>query len=685
MKKWGFFCFLVGYALIGRTQDFKPGFNFLETGQFSKAKSFFEDALKEYPENLTAKICFARALGLSDAPAEANNFLAQLAQENPDNLEVRLNYAESFLWAGNFEDGLEYYLTLYKDHSENFLVNLGLANTYSNLKEYKAANTFILDALDIDPENASALNSLKYIRLGWAYQNQLNGDFATAESLLLANSNRFPDDPEVLESLANLRIQQKQPLKAKKVLEQLIALDSNRCTAWLTYSVALNELNRPKRARDILKKVKKQGICKQDSARFAARWIQSLLWTQKFKEAEAAIGAYSTTFTKQQANQLRGALAMYRADLNTAEKVYTDNGQDSVLYLKMGLANVYYAQKQYGKSVELIADIDSANQQVLSQSPLPQRIKNDLYPTLKTAYAFAYDNGENFSNTVTNDIAVPLSYRTTITAGYSYRHVNSKNINVRGNLNAARLQLHYRFFKQNSASLGLSQAATQDINPANFKATLWDFRLKLRPFRKNQTEVGVFREIQDYNYSLVAAQIINVQYFVNHNISTDFGLGWYNQYFFTSQSDNNERNLWFSSLYYLFRENPTVKAGINYQTMRYNEQRPELYFSPSRYFTYEGFAEVLKEQKPLESGFEYQLNVAVGQQRINNSELQATYRVQARVGYSFRGVFQCSLNGLKSNIAATTIAGFTFTQVGLSLLWKPLKKYAFRNAELEQI
>ncbi|MFC5048893.1 hypothetical protein [Aquimarina hainanensis] len=55
-------------------------------------------------------------------------------------------------------------------------------------------------------------------------------------------------------------------------------------------------------------------------------------------------------------------------------------------------------------------------------------------------------------------------------------------------------------------------------------------------------------------------------YFLNNNLSSTMGLGWYTQYMYTNQTDDNDRHLLFTSLYYNIKHTPVIKAGYFFNT-----------------------------------------------------------------------------------------------------------------------
>jgi len=70
----------------------------LEGGEFSEAKDFFAEVLQSEPNNKTAKICFARAQGLSGEKDEALKEFQHLQTHFPGDFEILLNLAEAFMW-----------------------------------------------------------------------------------------------------------------------------------------------------------------------------------------------------------------------------------------------------------------------------------------------------------------------------------------------------------------------------------------------------------------------------------------------------------------------------------------------------------------------------------------------------------------------------------------------------------
>ena len=133
-------------------------------------------------------------------------------------------------------------------------------------------------------------------------------------------------------------------------------------------------------------------------------------------------------------------------------------------------------------------------------------------------------------------------------------------------------------------------------------------------------------------------------------MATHKNIGWFTQYYYSNQSDNNTRNLLFTSIYYNVLSNPTLKTGFNYQYMSFAEKRPTVYFSPSKFNAYEVFIDFLRDQNSFEgAGIFYNLQAATGFQYIEDLDKQNTYRLQAGLGYKFSNNFWCKINDVCHN------------------------------------
>ncbi len=153
--------------LIG--QNLEDGFVLLESGKFNEATHFFTNILKSDTTHKTARICYARALGLGGSAPEAYQSFLALKADFPDDIEIDLNLAESLLWNSDFESAIETYQIILEKEPANFVANYGFANAQAGLFNNDVALEYIDRAIGIDSTNAAAHNSRRHILLSKAY------------------------------------------------------------------------------------------------------------------------------------------------------------------------------------------------------------------------------------------------------------------------------------------------------------------------------------------------------------------------------------------------------------------------------------------------------------------------------------------------------------------------------------
>jgi len=183
------------FSFLASSQNMELGYAMLEEGRNEEAAIFFTDTLAVYPKNKTARICQARALGLSTDPVSALDKLKVLHSEDPSDYEVGLNLAEAYLWNKQHRNGLKQYFELIKTDKNNFVANLGAANALAGLNENTKALKVINRALQIDPGNPAAMTSKKYILIALAYKNakqrKHKESYAFLDSVELIEANQY--------------------------------------------------------------------------------------------------------------------------------------------------------------------------------------------------------------------------------------------------------------------------------------------------------------------------------------------------------------------------------------------------------------------------------------------------------------------------------------------------------------
>ncbi|MGL5112129.1 MAG: tetratricopeptide repeat protein [Flavobacterium sp.] len=660
----------------------QSGFSNLEKGEFDQAETFFDAILKEYPQNKTARLCYARALGLNKNPQKALSLFKTLRVEFPDDLEIKLNYAESLLWNKNFEEAKLFYKDLVIDYETNFVAHLGYANTLSNLKEFEEALNQVNRALEISIANPGAMVSRKYIKLGYASAMVSDKNYAKADQFYDEILVDFPGDKETLLNKANLYLITKNIVKGKNTYDLLSKdnpilalngmsllehLDGKEKKALEYSNKALQDLNATT-AIELVKQTQERNV-------------QALIWNKKYTPAATRIEELTKIYPNENwVLSLSATLAIYRSEFKTSIANYSKilENDNKSFDGNLGIANAYYAS---GKTDEAIGAAYKTLEVYVKQNDATnflKKIKEEYSPYVEEKISYSVDNGNNTAQVFRTLLVFPLSTKWTINSTYQFRKTGNSKTNIQANSNDFLIGLEYKFHPKISFNFEggiISANATQ----TSYTQALLHSYLKLKPYKLQDLEVGYKREVQNFNTDLIEEEIAANNFYFNYNLSSNFNLGWFTQYFFTTQTDDNTRNLLFTSLYYNILPKPSAKVGLNYQYISFKNQVPNTYFSPSKFNAFEIFIDCLKDEKiTLPKSWFYSANAAVGFQFIEDNPKQFTYRVQAKIGYKFSDRLLMNLYGGQSNIASVTVAGFTYTEFGLRLKWQWYKLPLFK-------
>ena len=673
--------FLAFFGLQLHAQEMQQGFENLEKGEFAKAEVFFAKILEDYPDNKTARLCYARAVGLhSDAP-RAKEMFADLLTDYKDDLEVQLNYAESLLWNKEYEDAKEYYQKLVSENPENFGALLGYANTLSNLKEYEEALGTVNRSLKVSPQNPNAMVSRKYIRLGYANQFLQQRKYEEALSFLDENLVDYPGDKESLLNKANLYLIIKDAENAKKAYRELALNLNDSIMAFNGISLAAHINEDEKEALQFAEKSLKLSERSQDSTSILEakeRYAQALIWNSKFKDASEYINDLKAEYPQAiKILALEATLGMYTGNFRKSIENYQQIlEQDSASFDgNLGIANAYFANSEAKKAKAAAnATLDFYKNQQDAQQFL-KKLDNGFRPVLEENLSYSFDNGNNEAVAARTSLRLPLNTKLEVSGSYTYRETMNSNSDLEATSNQFSMAVNYLMspgfrLRANGGFVKANSAQTDYTN------LVGEIAAQLKPFTRDDLEIGYRRDLQDFNAELLNRQIAGNHVFLNNNYSTTYGLGWYLQYLHTEQSDENARDLLFTSLYYSFLKKPLLKGGLNYQFISFKDQLPSVYFSPEQFHAAEVFLSLVGNDQ--NSPLSYELTAATGYQFIEKDPKQSTYRLQGKAGYQISERFVAGVYGNHSNIASATAAGFTYTEFGINLKWNITKAPIFK-------
>ncbi len=668
-------CFLSFSCFVLNAQDMNEGFKYLEVGNVQSAEVFFEGILKDHPKNKTALVCYGRAIGLNGKQPKAKKLFSDLLIDYPGDIEVELNYAESMLWGSEFEEAEVYYGMLVKKYPENFAALLGMANTFSNLKKYNLAIEFIERALKVSPGNPNALVSKKYIHLGYATVLSTNQRYDDSEEYLLKNLEFFPDDRDTYLSLANLYLVVKKFDKAEHAYEKVATNYKDSVLALNGKSLIWHLKFKEKNALKVAKEAVRYSLTGNDTVmqnQAKERYVQALIWNKKFGDARKVID--SLVYLRHAPNwtlSLRATLNTYTSNFKKTLKDYnTILVNDSAAFDgNLGKANTLKALKNYKEAYLYAYKTLYFYKKQKDAQGFIDNLNLQFVPTIDAKVAYSFDNGDNESEMAEGKFTFPFSTKFSLHTNYTYK--DTKNNTTENYAKAESLDGGFSYLFHPDVNLitnfGLKKV---DGKQDSFDQFITDVSLDMTPLKLQNLTIGYKKNIESFNADLLNIHLIQNTAYLNNNFSTNFRFGWYTQLNYVWQSDNNSKNLLFTSVYYNVLSRPVVKTGVNFQYITFKEQVPEVYFSPAQYKSIEMFAEILKDQ----GGLTYWLNAASGYQYTDDEEKQWTYRLMGSLGSNVSPRLMVNLYGMKSNIATSSVLGFTYTEVGFKLKWKLVKR-----------
>ena len=679
------FVYFILYSSICISQNMKEGFTYLETGKYKQAEIFFENILVSYPKNKTAKLCYGRALGLNGKGKRATTIFINLLERHPQDFEIKLNYAESLLWNENYNKAKDYYKNLLNENPKSFPALLGYANTLSNLKFFDEALKFIDKALLISPGNLNALTSKKYINLGFANQYVQNGDYKTALKILLKNLQLFNKDTEILQNIANVYLISSNYSKAEATYKTIGTSSQNKLTSLNGLALVSHLKGKNKKALEIsskainyINKKTTAPLLKQTKERYA----QALIWNRKYKKVDILIRKLNKEYpNKNWVLSLRASLNIYKSNFKKSINDYNSilTNDTTSFDGNLGKANALKASGYFLKAYKSAENTLKFYKSQKDAINFIKKLDKSFTPFVVAQASYSFDNGNNkaYSYKATSEFSFSTKFK--LLGSYNYRTTNNSLSGLKADSNNVLAGVSYQLLNNTilRSLFGLTSSKTETNN---FNQLIADISLKTKPFKLQNLELGYTREVQNFNAALLAENIIQNNYLINYSLNTNFKLGWFTQYYYTTQNDQNTRNLIFTSLYYYILEKPSLKAGINYQNISFKNQVPTIYFSPSKFNAYEVFFNIIKDESITgKNEWFYELTGASGFQYIENNKMQRTYRIQTKLGYKFSERSLLTLYGSKSNIASATAAGFTFTEIGLRFKWFMLNRPFFRK------
>ena len=661
-------CHLV-YAQV----DMQEGFSYLEDGQFAEAEEYFDEVLQSYPDNKTAQLCYARALGLGGGKEEALTRFQSLSVHYPNDYEILLNLAEAYMWNERYGEAFQLYEELLKVNPNHFVANLGFANANAGLKNNDTALWYIDKSLHIEPSNSSAELSKKYILLAISadQRNELSFDSSMMHlDTILAHN---PNDREALLNKAVNYLWMDKPHKANKIYQELTEkeIEPLEGTMGLSYTnVLLHQKQKAKMfAETAIKIADNPKVSEKDKIRACVGLVNALGFNRQYQDAHYLIDTLMQTYGVDKPELILARGRMYVWDNETKKGLnyyhFLDTTYTPSFEVKMGLAEAMRGEKKYKDAVSYI---NQALKIVPNQPDallLREVVKDEYRPKLTLDHMYASDIGDNFAHVSQAKFEIGDNGRFRSFIHFTHRRLEQVTKENNATQIGVGIGTKFQAFKQLSFTAQMIPTRSLDSDKSEIREDiLLDVGVQY-DITKNQTLAYNFiQEAHNYNADLLRSGIIMSHHKLIYHFRSPFKVGLYTQFISTTQTDDNLRNLLFASLYYNLNEIPYIKFGINYNVMTHRESYPLLYFSPSYFQATEGFFNINNIERKKNKVI-FDLTVAFGTQTTRETDPEFTRRVEAKLGWRFKRNGHLLLYYNTSNASQSTVTGFRYSAFGV--------------------
>lgn len=670
-----FFLFFLPLLLHAQS-PLQPGFDLLDSGRFAQAEQFFAEVLQRQPGDRTARICYGRAVGLNGRAEAALRIFSDLQQEYPQDQEIQINMAEALMWGRRYTEAAELYDRLLQRDTLDFTANLGAANARAGERDYVAAIPFIQRALVIEPRNANARISQKFIFLGRADQLKRNWEYAAAHHYLDTIETMFPGDHNARLLRSDILLAERKYRSAQQIYHGLLgdSIEIVRAYNGLSYTSML--LNRKKDALSYaLKAVAAAERTQLDSSlRLQAdiQYVNALGFNHRYREAMQYLDQLETERGRSMTiDMARARMQVWSRDLQPGIDGYESLLQENTpsFDLLMGMAEAQRAAHELDAALEYVQQA----RQLLPDQPdayrMWQQIRLADRPALQLTYSQLQDNGGNAGRSREAKITLGRFGRwQPFAAAGDWQAGRSEAVSpARQSMLSAGSTIRLNPYLK--ARIGGGAITYRDTNDSRQTALQADLGINFLLGKYHQFDLGYTRDLHNYTVELVQEGIARNHIGVSYHFAAPTRLGLYAQYLRTYQSDGNRRNLIFASLYFRLLEAPQLKVGMNYNTFSFARQESEKYFSPRSSQAMEAFIQ-LNSDLSADRRFFYQATFAKGIQRIAIFSSQQTTRLELSLGYRPRTHIELAATFQMGNTVQSSVSGYAYTRAGLQLRYQ---------------
>jgi len=389
--------------------------------------------------------------------------------------------------------------------------------------------------------------------------------------------------------------------------------------------------------------------------------VNALGASKDFKQANSILKNLESQYGDHNDIKLAKArMLIWDQEFKTGMIAYTEVSDSNYIF-HMGLAEAYRAQHYNLKAID---QIRKALEHIPNQPDalrLLKDIEREQSVSFITRASTSSDIGMNNSNDYLLDVSVPIKEKHCILIDVGLR----KTLQGLDNLDAQQKRFVIGNVWRISPKLkierkmGLINFDNQEQGSSlNF---IHELNVNYKLTKHHALGISTSREPLKYSSDLIRSGIFKNSIVSNYSFNKHNWPGLYLQYEKAFQTDENDMDILFASLFYQVTTFPLLKAGINYSQMTYNFSQPLLYFSPDNYSVIEAFVQ-FGNDFDMKSKFIYHLEVTYGKQKLEQDPRINTTRITVEGGYRFSDKISLRGQYFYSTAANSTNKGFSFTR-----------------------
>ncbi len=217
-------------------------------GRPAAASELLEQALAKHPDGDAYRLALSEVLLQMGKFQEARTQMEQVVRRNPGLVDARIRLGGVDNRLGDKAAALENFEKAHQMQPSNPAAALGYALLLESAGRTEQARAAYEDLLKIDPENATGLNNLAYLKADQGVD--LDQALGYAQRAL----QRAPQDPNISDTLGLIYIRKKLTLQAVQVLRDLVARVPDNPSFHLHLGMALYDAGEKELAKKELEK-----------------------------------------------------------------------------------------------------------------------------------------------------------------------------------------------------------------------------------------------------------------------------------------------------------------------------------------------------------------------------------------------------------------------------------------------